>query len=235
MTEEELWLEDDSEGYGIFLLMKSAEIRAAGPDDPYTDGKLLRCDYGRVGPVGLLWEPDDGTLLGQTQWGIKSPDIVDGTLKEFTQLITYPSHFYLVYSSRATKNEDGTWGSFLPHMNCYPGTKVLLSPVSARTLGGVLRSIWEWSTIADEPFNDTSFVPLLAKKFMETVPFTDEVLDEIRSFPDQDLYRYLKGEEDINLHERPAGPYPLSDGFKSWFTSMRETYHPTNTEWLSEL
>lgn len=235
MTDEELWLEDDSEGYGIFLVMKSAEIKVAGPDDPYTDGKLLRCDYGRVGPVGVLWEPDDGTLLGQTQWGVKSPDIVDGTLKEFTQLVSYHSHFFLVYSSRAVKNEDGTWGDFLPHMNCYPGTKALLSPMSARTLGGLFRSIWEWSTIADPPFNDTSIMPSLAKKIMETLPFTDEVLDEIRSFPDQDVYRYVKGEQDINIHTRPAGPYPLSSGFKNWFLALRDKYQPNNTEWLSEV
>lgn len=235
MTDEELWWDDDSNGNGIFVVMKSAEIRTAGDDDPYTEGKLLRCDYGRVGPVGLLWEPDDGTLLGKTQWGYNTPDITDGSLKEFNQLISYNSHFYIVYSTRAVKNEDGTWGAFLPDKNFYPGTKVLVSPMSARTLGGLFRSIWEWSTMNDEPFNDDSLLPLIAKKILSVLSPPDEVLEEIASFPDQDLYRYIKGEEDINVSSRNPGPYELSPAFKEWFTSAQQRFNPSNTEWLVEL
>lgn len=235
MTDEELWNEDDGEGSGIFLVMKSAEIKVAGPDDPHAEGHLMRCDYGRVGPVGLLWEPDDGTFIGKSQWGYSTADIVDGTLKEFTQLVSYPSHFYLVYSSRAVKNDDGTWGAFLPQVNYHPGTKVLVSPMAARTLGGLFRTIWEWNTVADEPFNDTSILSSIARKIMDTLPFTDAVLGEIASMPDQELYRYLKGEQDINLHARPSGPYPLSQDFKNWFIALRDRYQPNNTEWLSEI
>lgn len=235
MTEEELWLEDDSAGNGIFVVMKSAEIRTNNENDPYTEGKLLRCDYGRVGPVGLLWEPDDGTLLGKTEWGYNTPDITDGSLKEFNQLFSYHTHFYIVYSTRAVKNPDGSWGAFMPEKNCYPGTQVLVSPMSARTLGGLFRSVWEWSTMNDEPFNDDSLLPLIAKKILSVLAPPADVMDEIVSFPDQDLYRYLKGEQDINVVSRKPGPYPLSRSFKEWVLEAQRKFHPNNTEWLTEL
>lgn len=235
MTEEELWWDNDNTGNGIFVVFKSAEIRSVDENDPYTEGKLLRCDYGKVGPVGLLWEPNDGTLLGKTQWGYKSPDITDGSLKEFTQIVSYQSHFYIVYSTRAVKNTDGSWGDFMPEMNCYPGTQVLLSPMSARTLGGLFRLIWEWSTMNEEPFNDNSLLPLIAKKILSVLLPPEEVMAEIMSFPDQELYRYLKGEQDINVSSRLPGPYTLSPAFKAWIQSSREKLHPVNTEWLVEL
>ena len=87
----------------------------------------------------------------------------------------------------------------------------------------------------DEPFNDNSLLPLIAKKILSVLSPPEEIMAEIIAYPDQDLYRYLKGEQDINVFSRLPGPYPLSPAFKEWIHLANLKFHHLNTEWLVEL
>jgi len=228
MTEEELWCEDDNAPHGMFMLMKSAVIRG---DD--SEMNLARCDINDIGPVGMNWEPGDGTFVGKTRFPFPVRP-VDEQLKEFARLVSYHSHFFIMYVSRGIKNENGEW-TITPESHYYPGTHSFISETGAHTIGGFFRLLWEWTQVYEEPFNERYFPAIYAKKVFETLPFTPEILDEIKAMPPQAMFRFLSGEQDVNVNERLSGPYTLSDNFKQWFKDVMYKYRGSNTEYLAEL
>jgi hypothetical protein len=218
-----LFRTDERDDFGMFYLAKSTAVDSIKSED-----RLLRCDVGKVGPVAVTWTPEDTTPFGDP----KIPGFA--TFMNYEQLVSYHSHFFVLFIARGVKQEDGSW-LHDPGVQKEEGTERLHQKVAARTLGGFFKLMSEWAAVHEEPFNDVSPYAIYARKLMDTLPFTQEILDEIASFPDMDVARYLKGETGINVTSRTAEPYELSDGFKSWFVGVMEKYGINNTEWLEEL
>lgn len=64
-----------------------------------------------------------------------------------------------------------------------------------RTLTGVLKTIYEWSTVNDEPFNNEEPISQKAKEFLDKVQIPDDVMQEVLdSQVDMRVSRYLQGE-----------------------------------------
>jgi hypothetical protein len=228
MTEEEIWQEDDSTPQGMFLLMKGAII-----DGSEHQENIDRCDVDSIGPVGLNYQPGDGTFLGTTRFP-HSVRPVDEQLKEFARVISYHPLFFIMYVSRGNKDVNDVW-TIDPAAHYYQDTKAFVSDTGAHTIGGFFRLIWEWAQIYEAPFNERHVCAIYSKKVFETLPFTPEIIAEIETMPNQTVFRFLSGEEDVNVYERNPGPYPLSPTFRKWIREMQEKFHPSNIEWLSEV
>jgi len=235
--DKQMWNEDDSKGVGMFWLQKSM---AAEMIKNKSSGDVLNCfANGNPGPVPLNWEPSDATEDGTyTVGGAVHDASITATFddKMYSEPVmrNYASFYFMYTEYRAQIDENGKMYSNGEEM-MYPGTKRFVSETGAYTIGGFYRLMYEWASLYDDPFNDRGLFTMWAKRFMDQMPLNDEIVAEIVSWPDQQVYRYLKGEVGINVESRHPGPYPLSDNFKAWFMQVREIYKQNNIVHLVEL
>jgi hypothetical protein len=90
----------------------------------------------------------------------------------------------------------------------------------ARTMGELLRIMYEWSLLVDEPFNSTNSFAVLSKKALDAIKPTKTIMDEIKSYPDMHLVRFLQGDES---HRDLVEDFPeMSTEMKNWVVSVVE-------------
>jgi hypothetical protein len=92
----------------------------------------------------------------------------------------------------------------------------------ARTMGEMFKIIYEWSVLAGEPFNSTHPVALLAKDIMDFLKPPKKIVDEIVSYPDMHVARFLQG--DPNHRDRVEDFPAMSAAMKQWVVSIVEKY-----------
>jgi len=83
------------------------------------------------------------------------------------------------------------------------------APVTGRTLQEAMRLIYEWSVLAEEPFNSTDDAAIVAKQFLDSLGFTTEERTALASFPPMQISNYLTGSETARV--RPSN-IPALDG-----------------------
>jgi hypothetical protein len=81
-------------------------------------------------------------------------------------------------------------------------------PATGRTLQETLRLIYEWSVLAEEPFNSTDEAAVAAKAFLDGLGFTVEERTTLASLPAMQIANYLSGSETARV--RPTN-IPLLD------------------------
>ena len=79
-------------------------------------------------------------------------------------------------------------------------------PLASETLPEMFKLIIEWYQVADEPFNNTEKVAIVAKEFVQKFGITEDL---VVGQPDMNVFKYLKGDTSARL--RTNGIYPMSD------------------------
>ena len=88
-----------------------------------------------------------------------------------------------------------------------------IAPVTGRTLQETMRLIYEWSILAEEPFNSTDKAAVAAKTFLDFLGFTTEERTAIASLPPMQISNYLAGSETARV--RPSNILALDDAIKT--------------------
>lgn len=86
-------------------------------------------------------------------------------------------------------------------------------PATGLTIQEVLRLIYEWSILADEPFSSTDRAAVSSKEFLENLGFTDEEKQIIESLPPMQVSQFLSGSETARV--RPDNIPALSEDIKN--------------------
>lgn len=90
--------------------------------------------------------------------------------------------------------------------------------VSAFSLSGMIKTIWEWSQMCEPPFNSTEQVALNSKMFLEKLNIPSDILEEVINFqPNMRVARYLAGETRLayNFDEKKDNPISLINFYKT--------------------
>jgi hypothetical protein len=167
---------------GFFVFMNSIPMSIDGLD--------WRCDNAKYGPLGY-------------NVGV---DMDEPMLKTLDQIVVYEpvlsinSVGHLVYAHVIIPEEIEEY-----FINGNP------IPFYGRTLSEVFKQLSEWSSVANEPFNNTEEMALDSKSFLEQLGFDDSF---ISNQVDMQIFEYLKGNENARL--RPAGVQPNSDELKDF-------------------
>lgn len=66
-------------------------------------------------------------------------------------------------------------------------------PATGRTLQEVLRLIYEWSILADEPFNSLDEASVSAKAYLTALNFTDDELRVLAELPPMQISNFISG------------------------------------------
>ncbi len=104
-----------------------------------------------------------------------------------------------------------------PELEKGPWSKAL---TQGRTFGELLKIMYEWSLLVDEPFNSTYPYAVLCKKAFDFLEPPENIMDEIKSYPDMHLVRFLQGDES---HRDLVDDFPeMSTDMKNWVISVVE-------------
>jgi hypothetical protein len=76
-----------------------------------------------------------------------------------------------------------------------------------------MRLIYEWSVLAEEPFNSTDSAAVAAKRFLDSLDFTTEERTALASLPPMQISNYLAGSETARV--RPSNIPALNDAIKT--------------------
>lgn len=88
-----------------------------------------------------------------------------------------------------------------------------VAPVTGRTLQETLRLIYEWSVLAEDPFNSADDAAVAAKAFLDGLGFTEEERAALASLPPMQIANYLAGSETARV--RPDTIPALDDAIKT--------------------
>jgi hypothetical protein len=88
-----------------------------------------------------------------------------------------------------------------------------IAPATGRTLQETMRLIYEWSVLAEEPFNSTDEASSSAKTFFDSLGFTTEERIALASLPPMQISNYLAGSETARV--RPSNIPALDDEIKT--------------------
>lgn len=88
-----------------------------------------------------------------------------------------------------------------------------IAPVTGRTLQETLRLIYEWSVLAQDPFNSTDEAAIAAQGFLNRLGFTNEERSTLASLPPMQISNYLAGSDTARV--RPNNIPALDDAIKT--------------------
>jgi hypothetical protein len=159
-------------------------------DSVAVDGGDWRCDRGMYGAKMFFKEHADRIFSEVSEIIVYEPFLcVNGTA-------------HLLYISGKDKREF----ALEKFNNSY-------YPATGLTLQESLRLIYEWSVLAEEPFNNTDDVATVAKGFLDALSFTNEEREVLESLPPMQVSNYLTGSETARV--RPSNVPALDDSVKN--------------------
>ena len=88
-----------------------------------------------------------------------------------------------------------------------------VSPSTGRTLQETFRLIYEWSVLAEDPFNSADDAAIAAKAFFDGLGFTAEERTALASLPPMQISNYLAGSETARV--RPSNIPALNEAIKT--------------------
>jgi len=169
------------------------------------DAQLGTFSFAKSIPVnGGDWRCDRG-MYGAQQF---TEDNHGRVLDEVNQIVIYESFLgvngsaHLLYLEATGKTQ-------------IADTKInnSIAPVTGRTLQETMRLIYEWSVLAEDPFNSTDDAAVAAKGFLNGLGFTAEERTALASLPPMQISNYLAGSETARV--RPDNIASLDDAIKT--------------------
>jgi hypothetical protein len=201
--------------FGIFTLLKSELV---------IKGKTVtadRCDVLTYSAVSLYNESpelqSESLILGKNV--PYSEDRIFGleNIRKHVAFLEIPGKLCLSYLEFCEVDENGKVVSS-SYLERGPWSGSLRT---FHTMGEFLKSMREWSFMLDAPFYLTEHpMAIWSKMFFDELNPPDEILNEIDSYPDMYLAKYLKGDEN---HREINGDFPeMSAAMKNWIVEIVE-------------
>jgi len=213
-----IYRKPSAEDVGFFLILKSVPLSEITSSDAIIN---RRCDRGWYGPTGIDWDPSSST----TPYGTRIESIKHVMTE--VRLIDYPSKFIFSFCEYGEKTKDVHTGAKywtrradLEIAEDYDGLYHL--GAEARTIQEFFKNMREWSFMVGEPFNSQEPIAKYADMFMSMLRIPQEIIDEIDSWPDMHLAKYLKG--DSNARSRTLEFPDISTQFKEWFDGIMDEF-----------
>ena len=191
---------------GFFKLMDSKPAYQYGGE---------RCDAGRNGPVVFLRDGQIpiGTIVNTTRPFSLSD------LESHYSVLSVDGIGHLVY----VKYREGQNDS-----NEYFETNESDLPTASRTIAPTIKLIFEWSTVAGEPWNCQDAVALAAKDFINCIDMPENVKNEINvGQPDMQVVKYLRGFSDARKQPDTEEIGTIGKLTKMWLKS--KMFYPNTT------
>ena len=151
------------------------------------DGADWRCDNGYYGPSMFAGE-------------LENPVISNiGEIVAFEPFLGIAGVGHIIYLESTNKHELA-----VEKLN----NSVV--PITGRTFQEVLRLIYEWSVLANEPFNSLDDAAVTAKNYMEALRFSEDEIDLIKELTPMQISKFISGSTEARV--RPDNITPLSAG-----------------------
>lgn len=181
-------------------------------------------DQGIDGPISMF------VFLDSIQIASKDAYIIDENLPEGFQRCDHDKYGPIAFYESSNQIDVKSVHSLLDvagigHLVCFvtshnenPNFGSQSTNAGARTLSGAIKTIYEWSTSYEEPFNNQENIANKANLFLKEVNFPENVLNDIiNSQVDMRVARYLKGETRPGYHidEVTETPESLKDFYKT--------------------
>jgi hypothetical protein len=157
------------------------------------DGADWRCDNGYYGPKSLYVEELDSSLINSL-----------AEIVAYEPFMSVAGLGHIMYVESNTQNKPELADLAVNKLNNS------IAPVVGRTFQEVLRLIYEWAVLADEPFNSTENVAVTAKNYMGTLRFTEDEIDLIKELTPMQISKFISGSTEARI--RPDNITPLSAG-----------------------
>ena len=151
------------------------------------DGADWRCDNGYYGPSMFAGELDNPVISNI------------GEIVAFEPFLSIAGVGHLIYLESTNKHELA-----VEKLN----NSVV--PITGRTFQEVLRLIYEWSVLANEPFNSLDDAAVTAKNYMEALRFSEDDIDLIKELTPMQISKFISGSTEARV--RPDNITPLSAG-----------------------
>lgn len=169
------------------------------------DSELGTFSFTKSSPIGSGdWRCDRGMYGAKAFAG----ENIDRVFSEANEIVVYEPFMclngsaHLIYVQAKNKSE---LAEDKLNNSVYPST--------GRTLQETLRLIYEWSVLAEEPFNSTDDAAVAAKSFFDGLGFTAEEKDLLASLPPMQISNYLSGSQTARF--RPETIAELDNAIKT--------------------
>jgi len=207
ISEEEIYRNADPDEHGFFILMKS-KMLVEGKDGYPKAGRCDNLSYAPIVPVmGTEYEGEATCLTGKSPYSNFTLKLEN--IGVFDVIMDVPPHFHICYMKFVEKIPTGT----IPARHIEQDGAPSALWISA-TMHGLFKNIREWQFVYGPPFNSQHPMAELSSKFFEVMDMPQELIDEIDSYPDSHLARFLQGDQN---HRSRVYPFPeMSAAMKAW-------------------
>lgn len=199
---------------GVFVLMRSVFV-VEGKNVPIAG----RCDNltysGEILATGTPYA-DEAITTGRNS-PYSDYTLPPSGIRRYEHVIDCSPHFIITYLETMMTSPDGTVGVIDIQRDPTP-----MFMWVGRSMFWLLKNMREWSFMVDAPFNSDHPMATHSKAFFDVLQPSQELIDEIDSWPDMHLAKFLKGQDDYRVIPYPY-PEP-SQAMKDWLVSLAETY-----------
>lgn len=219
LAEEILFRPPSLENKGIFYLAKSMFV--ATGNNYHVD----RCDNLTYAPVSPVYDTDfesDACIFGKKSayancnWEINN-------VGYFENIIDASPHFFVTYVEFVEKINLTSFSA--KHLEDNESPSGLWS---AHSVSELLKNIREWQIVHQNPFNVNHPMAEISNKFFEITQPSEDIINEIDSYPDMHLARFLKNDPN---HRNHIDEFPqISNNVKDWFKQLTIQYAYKNFE-----
>lgn len=215
LSYEKLFKPFSPDNHGLFGIMQAVYIDHGEMKwiDPKTlkDMEDVRCD--NLNWTGVGFKYVDGKKIYGDGW------VHISNVTNYAQVLDVAPYFFVTYfelRSPAGEKESLALETFSPpiHEQIW----------WAKSLAEFLRNTYEWSEMVDSPWDNEEGIAVHSRRFFDILNFPPNLIDEIKSYPDMHVFRYLKGEANARL--RPTEFPNVSDEMKEFFWSKAQQYPP---------
>lgn len=199
---------------GVFMLMQSVFV-VEGQNVPIS-GRCDNLSYSAENvAVGTPYEGE--TIVIGRDSPYSNYRLLPSGVRRYEHAIDCSPHFIITYMETTMTAPDGTSGVIDIQRDPTP-----IMMWVGRSMFWLLKNMREWSFMVDEPFNSDHPMALTSRKFFDFLQPSQQILDEIDSWPDMHLAKFLKGQDDYKTI-----PYPFpepSQELQDWLVSLAQTY-----------
>jgi hypothetical protein len=202
--------------FGVFLLFKAIWVNES-EDESVGSSRCDNLDYGGV-PVTHGTSYQDESLNAGLASKASEFTLAVTNIKRYEHVIEAVPDYYITYME-IVKTVNGVE---------IIGVSIEDDPTPqmmwvGKNFHNLLKIMREWSFMLDEPFNSDHPMAEYSKKFFDHTQPPQNILDEIDSYPDMQLAKFLKGQDDY----RKIPEFPdMSQEMKQWVLEIAELYGP---------
>jgi len=213
LTEEQIFREPSLHNNGFYYLAKSIFLVNG------ENFEAERCDnltYAPVSPVYGTEFEKDACIFGKKSdyrdcnWTIQN-------VGYFQNIIDFSPDLFITYAELVHEPLLNPLEEKIPYREMEDNGSPSGLWVS-HSIAELLKNIREWQIVSQEPFNVIHPMAEISNKFFQLTQPPKEVLDEIDSYPDMHLARFLKG--DPNHRNHIDGFPQVSETVKFWFKNL---------------